>query len=743
LTIEQYSKAKGLPLDFLAEIGVREDRGPYGPRVVIPYYDENREARVVRYRVALKGKKQFIWREGSAGKLCLYGLDRLPAARAAGRIVIVEGESDCHTLWLHGFCAIGVPGAPDGWKEKRDEKLFKEFGTIYVIDEKDEASRKLIAKLAKSAVRDRVRVVALEGAKDPSELHCGNTAEMFRERFEASLRAAVPIAPSGDAERAAIDALAEGDLAAFIARAEADPGFPFEPEAIAALNNLARQRPPDFQRLRARLKAEAKVRVSALDAAINAGAPNIGLGGGPAGRPIKYDEIKAWEESVDGGGLLTELSNAIGAYVVMDTHQRHAVALWVVFAHAHDLRDFAPLLIVASPQKRCGKTKLQETLARLVPKPQTTSSVTAALFPRLIEKHHPTLFIDEFDAMAHGDKEMVESLRGQLNSSFNKRSAVILKLVSIPGNGWEEREFSTWAPTCIAGIGTIPDTVEDRSIIIRLDRKLHNETVKRLRGKDGGDLAILARKIARFVSDNEYRLRHAEPSPPQALNDRQADGWDPLLAIADVVGGEWPKRARQTALALCHEDDVETVEHDVKLMLLMDIRDIFGRLFPDGHLAHKADRGGRPDEGPRLATKRLLEELHGLEEREWSTWGKARKPITDTSLAKLLRSYGIRSSTVRVLDDMGAPSTPKGYYLRSFADAFARYLHPSPISSRHTATNQEKSAENANSTDATNNSCGGPKNGGTASDSAYCGGVAAERWETADPAENVVRDGLL
>jgi hypothetical protein len=45
--------------------------------------------------------------------------------------------------------------------------------------------------------------------------------------------------------------------------------------------------------------------------------------------------------------------------------------------------------------------------------------------------------------MARGDKEMAESLRGQLNSSFNRRSAIVLKLVSSPGNGWEEREFST------------------------------------------------------------------------------------------------------------------------------------------------------------------------------------------------------------------------------------------------------------------------------------------------------------
>ena len=122
-----------------------------------------------------------------------------------------------------------------------------------------------------------------------------------------------------------------------------------------------------------------------------------------AGRPVSYDEIEPWDEAVVGAGLLTELSDAISAYVVMDGPQRDAVALWAVFAHAHDLRDYAPLLILSSPLKRCGKTRLQETLGRLTPRPQPTSGITAALFARLIEKHRPTLFIDEYDAMAGGD----------------------------------------------------------------------------------------------------------------------------------------------------------------------------------------------------------------------------------------------------------------------------------------------------------------------------------------------------
>jgi putative DNA primase/helicase len=457
-------------------------------------------------------------------------------------------------------------------------------------------------------------------------------------------------------------------------RSKDDSGAPFEAEEIFLLRSMAGTKPADFERFWARLKSETKVRCGRLEEVLKESSPDGG-GDGAAGRRVTFDEIEPWPDAVDGAELLTEVAVAIRSYVVMDPHQCDAAALLALFTHVHDLRDYAPLLIVKSPMRRCGKTKLQEMLALLTPRPRPMSGVTAPLLARLIEKHRPTLFIDEYDAISHGDKEMAESLRGQLNSSFNRRSAAVLKLVSMPGNGWEEREFSTWAPTCIAGIGAVPDTIEDRSIIIELTRKLRDEKVRRLRGKDGDDLVVLARKIARWVRDNERRLRDVEPSTPAALNDRQADAWDPLLAIADVAGGDWPKRARGTALALCQADEADAAERDVRIMMLMDIRDIFNREFPPDHPDRGEERKGRPDDGPRLSSKRLLEELLALEERPWIAFGKVKKPMTGMGLASLLRPYRVHSRTARV-DGAGLA---KAYFLRSFDDAFARYLTSPPL----------------------------------------------------------------
>jgi hypothetical protein len=534
--------------------------------------------------------------------------------------------------------------------------------------------------------------------------------------------------------RDALARLAQGDFDAFIALSDKDVGLPLEPESVGALKALS---PADYARARARLKAETGVSLSMLDDLVRgpgaaASAPDSD---GMVGRPVSYIAIEPWPEPVDGAELMTELSDGIGAYVIMDAHQRDAVALWAAFAHAHDFWDNAPLLIIVSPIKRCGKTKLQTVLARLVPRPQQTVNVSAALFPRLIEKHHPTLLVDEFDAAAAADSGAGEILRGLLNSSFTRVGAVVLKLVPAPGGDWDERQLSTWTAICIAGIGRIPDTVEDRSIIIRLIRKLVAERVGRLRQKDGAELEILRRKLARWVTDNEQALRLAAPTELDGLNDRQADAWEPIFAIADVAGGDWPARSRAAATALCAVDDAEAQDDDVKLVLLADIRDLFAKSSQE-YLGHETGTAGRPDDGPRLTTNQLLEGLIALEERPWAAWGRSKKPITGMGLAALLRPYGVRSGTIRTSNNPRLAGTAKGYYLKAFEDAFSRYLPGFADPSRHTVTSVGKQGESTVFVDGTKSDCDGSENAGNPSNSRPCDGVTAAEAEKAGKEDN-------
>jgi hypothetical protein len=187
LTLEQYAGAKALPVDFLKECGL-SDMVTRGRRAVrIPYFGPNSEESAVRFRIALDGDR-FRWKSGA--KPCLYGLNRLAAAaRETKAITLVEGESDCHTLWHAGFPAIGLPGA-GSWNEARDAKYFEGFDTVYIVIEPDDGGQSVRKWLAHSAIRARVKLLKLP-AKDPSAMHIADPAE-FKKAWETALLAAVP-----------------------------------------------------------------------------------------------------------------------------------------------------------------------------------------------------------------------------------------------------------------------------------------------------------------------------------------------------------------------------------------------------------------------------------------------------------------------------------------------------------------------------------------------------------------------
>ena len=123
--------------------------------------------------------------------MTFYGLDRLKDAHAHGFIVVVEGESDAHTLWYHGYPAVGVPGASSfksEWLPHLDH-----IPTIYLVIEPDAGGDQMLGWIAKqpAAFTDRVRLVRLAEHKDPSALHVDDP-DSFQSRFDAALERAEP-----------------------------------------------------------------------------------------------------------------------------------------------------------------------------------------------------------------------------------------------------------------------------------------------------------------------------------------------------------------------------------------------------------------------------------------------------------------------------------------------------------------------------------------------------------------------
>ena len=189
LTLEQYAEAKRFPVEFLKSLGMSTISYMEQPAVRIPYLDQRGMPGAARFRLALEGPDRFRWKTGA--RPSLYGLWQLDAIRSAGEVTIVEGESDAQTLWLHSIPALGIPGA-SSWQEQWAGFL-DDIPIIYVIIEPDKGGEAMLSWLRDSRIRDRVQLVRLVGAKDPSALYMADPAQ-FVEVWRAAVDAAVSLA---------------------------------------------------------------------------------------------------------------------------------------------------------------------------------------------------------------------------------------------------------------------------------------------------------------------------------------------------------------------------------------------------------------------------------------------------------------------------------------------------------------------------------------------------------------------
>jgi hypothetical protein len=277
------------------------------------------------------------------------------------------------------------------------------------------------------------------------------------------------------------------------------------------------------------------------------------------------------------------------------------------------------------------------------------ANISASSVYRAVEEGQPTLLIDEADTFLPDNEE----LRGVLNAGYMRGGQAIRSV----GEDHEPRIFSCWCPMAIATLRNLPDTIEDRSVAIALVRRRKSEKVERLRADRLTLLTPLASKAQRWADDNIKALEIADPKIPNELNDRAADCWRILLAIADRAGGDWPERAPAAAVKLALANaDTETA----LTRLLGDILDLFD--------AAKAIKG---DE---LFSEEIVRELAKIEDRPWAEWGKQRKPITKVQLARLLGPLNIRPANIRRVVAPGRNLEAKGYNREQFTDAFERYL---------------------------------------------------------------------
>jgi hypothetical protein len=351
--------------------------------------------------------------------------------------------------------------------------------------------------------------------------------------------------------------------------------------------------------------------------------------------------VEPWHEQVDGAALLDALRAHFTRYVVLPEHADTALALWALNTWAFESFDIAPYLSITSPTRRCGKTVLMTMLYWLCRRGKKSDSMSKPAIYRSVDSERPTLVLDEV-------VDPKDERQGILCGGFERNGFV--EVCEGEGTSITTRLFSTFCPKALGLIGQLTATLTDRSIVIPMRRKTPTEKAERLRRRDTEEHAQLRRQCLRWATDNAEALARMTSPGLTPLDDRANDLWEPLFAIAERTGGEWPERARKAALVLSRDD--ARGEDNQGVELLADIK----KAFDAGRLAE-------------IPTKTLITALGMDTERPWATYAKG-EPITDRQLAKLLKPFRIISTTVH------PPNAPhaKGYRRADFEDAWERYL---------------------------------------------------------------------
>jgi hypothetical protein len=367
-------------------------------------------------------------------------------------------------------------------------------------------------------------------------------------------------------------------------------------------------------------------------------------------------------EEPNGERMLAEVYKFLGRFVAYPSeHARVAHALWIVHTHLMDKWDSTPRIAFLSAEPSSGKTRALEISELLVPNPVCTVNSTPAYLIRKVGEGSVTVLFDEIDAVFGPKAKEHEDIRAWINAG-HRRGATSGRC-STEGKKIVTEDISAFAPVALAGLGWLPDTILTRSVVIRMRRRHAGEHVeqyrRRIHSPQGAGIRLL---IERWAQSAEINW----PELPPEIQDRDADAWEPLIAVADAIGCVWPTRARKAAIALVTE--AKDRDPSLGIRLLADLRTVFG------------------DE-TEMHSKAILAALVALPESPWADMRG--KPLDERGLAHRLRQYAVRPKVIKI-----GTHTPRGYAKADLIDAWSRYLAPLSATSETSATTQVNQGAN-------------------------------------------------
>lgn len=328
---------------------------------------------------------------------------------------------------------------------------------------------------------------------------------------------------------------------------------------------------------------------------------------------------------------LDRLTDWINRYSVhLTEHEARVMALWAAHTWVVTCFYVTPRLIFSSATPQSGKTRQLELLENVTYAPRRTENTTPAVLFRSIERGYdngapPTILFDETDAMFNGKGDgKQEELRGLVNSGY-KQGGRVDRCV---GDGNEIKTFRTYAPVALAGIaGNMPDTITTRAITIEMRKRKPGERIAPYQIRAAESEATPFKEFFEQWSSSEEMkdyLAACEPELPPGVEDRPAEIWSPLVAIADMAGGTWGSYAREACAYFVTKPGME--ERPKGVQLLEDIRTVMnGEEF--------------------LSSRDLCDGLNCLEDGQWQHMG--REGITPAQVSRMLRPFMVKPVKIR------------------------------------------------------------------------------------------------
>ena len=369
----------------------------------------------------------------------------------------------------------------------------------------------------------------------------------------------------------------------------------------------------------------------------------------------RMDQAAQAERLAEHGEALRHVESFIRRFLILPVGLPLVLALWSLATHLFEAFDAFPYMAISSPVKRCGKTRLAEVLELLTARSERTAGLSEAVLFRLLDDKKPTLYIDEAESLRSTKSERAEALRAILNAGYRRGH----KVYRCVGQSHTPVGFEVYSPKVIIAIGSLPDTLADRSIPVVMRRRRSGEPVERFitrRVKPEAEVLRTRFESAAKTCAGKAQAVYENPAfDIPGLEDREAELWSPLFAVASVLSPARIRELNETALRLAGTKAQIDKDDSLALRLLSDLRAIW------------------PQAQGSAFTAELLARLKGLEEAPWS----AEDELNPRKLASMLRPFGVSRRDVRVGEKNG-----KGYVREELEGVWEAYIPPEDAPNR-------------------------------------------------------------